>query len=104
VNYGIGWSEASDANLLLVGAKRVMRTTLQRSGLQKYKKLRVTCYDRFKAVEAAPVYWAEFPQKRSGLLKIQKSLVTCYDRFEAGFCGILALKIASKTASTSLES
>jgi hypothetical protein len=53
VNYGIGWSEASDANLLLVGAKRVSRTTLQRSGLQKYKKLRVTCYDRFEAVEAA---------------------------------------------------
>jgi hypothetical protein len=43
VNYGIGWSEASDANLLLVGAKRVTQTTLQRSGLQKNKKLRVTC-------------------------------------------------------------
>jgi hypothetical protein len=37
----------------LVKAKRVTRTTLQRSGLQKYKKMRVTCYDRFEAVEAA---------------------------------------------------
>jgi hypothetical protein len=39
VNYGIGWSgvsEASDANLLLVGVKQVTQTTLQRSGLQKY--------------------------------------------------------------------
>jgi hypothetical protein len=74
VNYGISWSEASDANLLLVRAKRVTRTTLQRSGLLK------TCYDRFEAVNygigwseashanlllvrAAPVYWAEFLPK-----------------------------------------
>jgi hypothetical protein len=47
----IGWSEASDANLLLFGAKRVTRTTFK-----KYKKSLVTCYDRFEAVEAAPVF------------------------------------------------
>jgi hypothetical protein len=42
LNYEIGWSEASDANLLLVGAKRVTRTTLQRSGLLKIQK--IACY------------------------------------------------------------
>jgi hypothetical protein len=93
VNYGIGWSEASDANLLLVGAeraKRVTRTTLQRSGL--------VCLFVFTRPSGPAWLTLSFSQSHDSrrflnrrvtmdsypaFKKYKKSLVTCYDRFEA---------------------